>query len=88
MGIDGFAIPNWADLSATGLLVVVVMMIFFGRLIPKGTHEQITQILRTALEAEIRRGQVRDEQLSQLLGASQRAVDALEAVQGEVQRDR
>lgn len=80
--IDGLPL---ADLGATALLAVGVLMILAGRLVPRGVLTAALEEVRVDRDHWRRAAEERSAQLSQLLAAtdtSTRAIEALTEVAG------
>ena len=66
---------GWAQFGAVGLLAVVLLLLFFGRLLPRSLVKDLTgqananaEMWRQAYEREVERGDVATKQVDQLLG--------------------
>lgn len=72
MGLESLA--PWADVGASGGLLLVAVLVFLGRLLPSATVDRLIKpytervaSLEKALDLEIQRGVVRDQQFDKLV---------------------
>lgn len=86
--LDGISAELIGALGPVGLLSLAVLAVLLGRLIPRATHEERVadkdrqiERLDKALETEVERGRVRDEQFSELLEQSRLTVQLLQALE-------
>lgn len=86
--LEGISADLIAAAGPVGLLSIAVLLVFLGRLIPRSQHQeriadkdkQIERLDR-ALETEIERGRVRDDQFAELLEHSRLSVQLLQALE-------
>lgn len=72
MGLESLA--PWVDVGASGGLLLVAVLVYLGRLLPAATVDRLIKpytervaSLEKALDLEIQRGAVRDQQFDKLV---------------------
>ena len=86
--LDGITADIIAAAGPVGLLSIAVLFVLLGRLIPRSQHQDriadkdaTIARLDKALDAEIERGRVRDEQVGELLELGRLSTQILRALE-------
>ena len=74
--LDGLTIPGVADLGASGLLVIAIVMIFTGRLVPASQVKMLTRELELWRESSLEQ----QRQITALIATGHITLDVLRAI--------